>query len=128
MSVRPTVPGRAPDEAAARRAAWYNEAKFGLFVHWGLYSVPARARPGQLAEWVMNNEAIPVAEYERFARVFTAARFDPDAWVRAARDCQSLHPPPKTPTSGANLTSMSVRASTSAGLKPGATSSSTKAL
>ncbi|HEX8200535.1 MAG TPA: alpha-L-fucosidase, partial [Isosphaeraceae bacterium] len=78
--------GAGPDPDASRRAEWYNEAKFGLFIHWGLYSVPARAGPGQLAEWVMHNEAIPPKAYEEFAPGFTASLFDPDAWARLARD------------------------------------------
>jgi alpha-L-fucosidase len=84
----PPIPGAglAPEAAAAERARWYNEAKLGLFIHWGLYAVPARALPGTLAEWVMDNEKIPVQEYERFAERFTAARFDPAAWVALAKE------------------------------------------
>jgi alpha-L-fucosidase len=84
----PTVPGAAlaPEAAAAERARWYREAAFGLFVHWGLYAVPARARPGTLSEWVMDNEKIPVPEYERFAEGFTARNFNPDAWVALAKE------------------------------------------
>ena len=49
-----------PDTAAQHdaRMAWWHEAKFGLFIHWGLYAIPARG------EWVMNKEKIPAAEYE----------------------------------------------------------------
>ncbi len=75
-----------PPGAAAERARWYNEAKFGMFIHWGLYAVPARARPGTLSEWIMNNEKIPVPEYEKFAGGFTAERFDAREWARIARD------------------------------------------
>jgi alpha-L-fucosidase len=74
------------DPNAAARATWYNEAKFGLFIHWGLYSAAHRARPGQLAEWVMANEKIPPSNYEKFAPEFTATRFDPDAWVELAKE------------------------------------------
>jgi len=54
------------DEAAdrARRMKWWHEAKFGMFIHWGLYSVLGRH------EWVMENEGIPVAEYEQLAKKF----------------------------------------------------------
>lgn len=65
----------------AARAAWFNEAKFGIFIHWGLYSTLARARPGQLSEWVMDNEKIPLNKYEPLAEKFTAEKFDPAAWV-----------------------------------------------
>ncbi len=52
-----------------RRMKWWHEARFGMFIHWGLYSVLGRH------EWVMENEAIPVAEYEQLA-----ARFRPRPW------------------------------------------------
>ncbi len=63
----------------ARRMRWWHEAKFGMFVHWGLYSLLGRH------EWVMENEAIPVGEYEQLAR-----RFDPQPnaarlWAKLAR-------------------------------------------
>src|SRR5262249_28947596 len=48
----------------ARRMQWWHEAKFGMFIHWGLYSVLGRH------EWVMENEGIPVAEYEQLAKHF----------------------------------------------------------
>jgi alpha-L-fucosidase len=79
-------PTAAADPMAAERARWFNEAKFGLLVHWGLYAVPARAKVGQLADWVMDNEKIPAPEYEKFAAAFTAERFNADRWVDLARD------------------------------------------
>ena len=48
----------------ARRMKWWHEARFGMFIHWGLYSVLGRH------EWVMENEGIPVAEYEPLAKRF----------------------------------------------------------
>src|SRR5947209_7454056 len=61
------APTPSPAETAdrARRMKWWHEAKFGMFIHWGLYSVLGRH------EWSMENEAIPVAEYEQLARRFT---------------------------------------------------------
>jgi alpha-L-fucosidase len=59
--------------------AWWRDARFGMFIHWGIYSVPARG------EWVMNTEKIPVAEYEKFAPQFNPIHFDADAWVRMAK-------------------------------------------
>lgn len=56
----------------AASAAWFRRARFGLFMHYGLYSIPGRG------EWVMFNETIPVAEYEKFKAQFTAKRFDAD--------------------------------------------------
>lgn len=67
---------------------WFQEAKFGLFIHWGLYAVPAgrwklRATPG-LCENMMLTQRIPLAEYEPLAERFSPTRFDADAWVRLA--------------------------------------------
>ena len=59
--------------------AWFAEARFGLFVHWGLYALAARH------EWVMSREQVPPERYERYLRYFEADRFDPRAWARAAR-------------------------------------------
>lgn len=63
----------------ARRMKWWNEARFGMFVHWGLYSVLGRH------EWVMENEAIPVAEYERLAQRFTPKPNAARAWAKLAK-------------------------------------------
>lgn len=60
-------------------AAWFTEARFGLFVHFGLYSLAARH------EWVMSRERIPVAEYERYADRFDPDLFDARALARAAK-------------------------------------------
>src|SRR5581483_4212342 len=56
------------------RMKWFREAKFGLFIHWGLYAIPAgewkgSAIPG-LGEWIMNHAQIPVGEYEQLAKQF----------------------------------------------------------
>jgi len=67
---------------AARRRAWFNEAKFGLFVHWGLYAVPARNNKGPYVSWMMNNEGIPVEDYEKYADQFKPTKFDPAEWMR----------------------------------------------
>ena len=56
-----------------RRTAWFREARFGLFLHWGLYAIPARG------EWVRSNERMPEEEYMPFFREFSASRFDPKA-------------------------------------------------
>ncbi|MHB9134059.1 MAG: alpha-L-fucosidase [Armatimonadota bacterium] len=58
--------------AAEARLQWLREARLGMFVHWGLYSLLGRS------EWVMNRERIPIAEYEQLADQFTAERFDAD--------------------------------------------------
>src|SRR5579872_3731315 len=54
----------AGDATRTQRMKWWHEARFGMFIHWGLYSVIGRH------EWVMENEGIPVREYEQYAKIF----------------------------------------------------------
>ena len=68
------------DADRASRMQWWHEAKFGMFVHWGLYSVLGRH------EWVMENEGIPIAEYEPLAKRFQPAPGSARAWARLARE------------------------------------------
>jgi alpha-L-fucosidase len=68
----------APENLKAR--AWFQEARFGLFIHWGVYAVAGEG------EWVMNNKRITVAEYERdFPPAFNPVKFDAAAWVAMAK-------------------------------------------
>jgi alpha-L-fucosidase len=78
------------DPAREKRLEWFREAKYGMFIHWGLYAIPAgeyqgRRAPG-IGEWIMNRLRIPVREYEQLAAQFNPVRFDPDAWVQLAQD------------------------------------------
>jgi alpha-L-fucosidase len=72
------------------RMAWWREARFGLFIHWGVYAVPAGTYNGQrinrIGEWIMNRGKIPVDVYKQFAAQFNPVNYDPDAWVRMAKD------------------------------------------
>ena len=73
------------------RMAWWREAKFGMFIHWGVYAQFAGVYKGheQLrggAEWIMNRSKIPVAEYQERAKSFNPTKYDPDAWVKMAKD------------------------------------------
>ncbi|MGA3171556.1 MAG: alpha-L-fucosidase [Chthoniobacteraceae bacterium] len=72
------------------RMAWWREAKFGMFIHWGVYSVPAGYYKGKpvpgIGEWIMNSGKIPKAEYEAFATQFNPTKFDADTFVRIAKD------------------------------------------
>jgi len=63
----------------AERLQWMREARFGLFVHWGLYSVPARH------EWVKQRERLTDAAYQRYFEHFDPDRYDPRQWARLAR-------------------------------------------
>jgi len=82
-------PGETPEQRDARMQ-WWREARFGMFVHWGVYSVPAGVHKGKeipgIGEWIMNRGKIPVAEYKQFASQFNPVRYDPDAWVRLAKE------------------------------------------
>lgn len=62
------------------RMKWWADARFGMFIHWGIYAVPAHA------EWYMNNGHIPRATYEKYAKEFDPAGFNADRWVKTARD------------------------------------------
>lgn len=64
----------------AERTRWFRDAKFGMFIHWGVYSVIGRD------EWARNTLEIPQAEYDKFARRFNPVNFDADAWVDLAQN------------------------------------------
>ena len=89
----PRPPGQAEvktyDAAQQQRMKWFNDARLGMFIHWGLYAVPAGQWPGRTdkhrAEWIMIQEAIPSAEYEKLAPQFNPVKFDAKAWVAVAK-------------------------------------------
>ena len=94
---KPKAPTRAPQKAASlaspateRGLAWWREARYGLFIHWGLYSILAGEwkgwRTANIGEWIMHDGKIPVSEYERLAGQFNPVRFDAREWVGLARD------------------------------------------
>ena len=70
------------------RMQWWREAKFGMFIHWGVYAVPAGTYEGKQGggEWIMNIRKIPVADYQQYAKEFNPVKYDPDAWVRLAKE------------------------------------------
>ncbi|MCS7223285.1 MAG: alpha-L-fucosidase [Armatimonadetes bacterium] len=65
---------------SADRLAWFREAKFGMFIHWGVYSLLGRG------EWVMYNEKIPISEYEKLYPRFNPTQYNPDEWVSLAKE------------------------------------------
>jgi len=72
--------GYTPPPANLAARAWFQEARFGLFIHWGAYAVAGDG------EWVMHNKRITVAEYERdYPPAFNPAKFDAAAWVRMVK-------------------------------------------
>jgi alpha-L-fucosidase len=76
-------------EQRDERMKWWREAKFGMFIHWGVYAVPAGTYEGQqikgIGEWIMLNGKIPSATYKKYAEKFTAAKYDPAAWAALAK-------------------------------------------
>jgi len=81
---------RPPDPAREKRLEWFREAKYGLFIHWGLYSIPAGQWNGRralgLGEWIQHRAPVPVREYEKLASRFNPVKFNPDEWVQLAKD------------------------------------------
>ena len=69
---------------------WWQDAKFGMFVHWGIYAVPVGVHNGKpvrhLGEWIMHHARIPKAEYARYAGGLAPDGYDPAAWVGLARE------------------------------------------
>lgn len=74
---------------SADRMEWWTDAKFGMFIHWGVYSVPAGFYQGKpvpnIGEWIMNKGKIPVSEYKKFSSQFNPVKYDPEAWVKMAK-------------------------------------------
>ncbi len=72
-----------------QRMQWWRDARFGMFIHWGPYAVLEGEYKGKktegLAEWIMNNDRIPIAEYESYAKQFQPDKFNADEWVALAR-------------------------------------------
>jgi hypothetical protein len=77
------------DEARERRIKWFREAKFGMFIHWGLYAIPAGIWKGKeipgIGEWIMFRARIPVKEYAQLAKQFNPTKFNADEWVQLAK-------------------------------------------
>ncbi|MEE9430737.1 MAG: alpha-L-fucosidase [Melioribacteraceae bacterium] len=67
---------------------WWREARFGLFIHWGLYSVPAGSWNGETnhAEWIRTSAEIPIDIYDNFRGQFNPIKFNADEWVKMAKD------------------------------------------
>jgi alpha-L-fucosidase len=76
-----SLAAEAKEPATSRdaRMQWWREARFGMFIHWGIYSELGRG------EWVQFNEKIPVKEYEKLAAKFNPVKFNADQWVNLAK-------------------------------------------
>jgi alpha-L-fucosidase len=100
LETSPAIPGSAnhptpsiqDTETAAQKDArmeWWREARFGMFIHWGLYSIPAGTWDGKqipsIGEWIMNNASIPVADYKALATQFNPTGFSAHDIVALAK-------------------------------------------
>lgn len=78
-----------PGASSDPRLDWFREARFGMFIHWGLYAIPAGRWKGQaipgIGEWIQLRARIPNAEYEQLAKQFNPTKFDAEAWVSLAK-------------------------------------------
>jgi alpha-L-fucosidase len=90
LSALPCTVQAAGTMSQDQKMKWFREAKFGLFIHWGLYAIPAGTwkgkRIGGIGEWIMNRAKIPVKEYEQLARKFNPIEFNAEQWVQLAED------------------------------------------
>lgn len=92
FSCSPKTEQQEKDEADFQQDAkmeWWREARFGMFIHWGLYAKPAGEWEGErvagISEWIMAHANIPVKEYEKLAENFNPERYDAEAWVKLAK-------------------------------------------
>jgi alpha-L-fucosidase len=71
-----------------QRMKWWREARFGLFIHWGLYAIPAGEWGGQTnyGEWIRNNAQIPLTTYDKFLTQFNPVKFNANEWVSMAKN------------------------------------------
>jgi alpha-L-fucosidase len=92
-----TKPTKAPPPDAPEtkehkdaRMHWWRDAKFGMFIHWGTYSVPAGTYDGKqikgIGEWIMHNAKIPLDVYQKYPAQFTCSKFDAEQWMQMAED------------------------------------------
>ena len=83
-------PAAETQEAREQRIQWWREARFGMFIHWGLYAIPGGTWKDKVhnegySEWIMFDEKIPAREYEKLAGKFNPVKFDAQAWAGIAK-------------------------------------------
>jgi alpha-L-fucosidase len=81
-ALAPFAAAQLPKETEAQKAQrlkWWTEARFGMFIHWGLYALPARH------EWVKNRERLTNAQYQKYFDLFDPDLYNPREWARMAK-------------------------------------------
>jgi alpha-L-fucosidase len=90
LALAAALPLGAQNPTAEERLRWWTDARFGMFIHWGIYSVPAGqwngAQINGLGEWIMFRARIPVGDYEKLASQFNPVTFNADEWVAIAKN------------------------------------------
>ena len=71
--------GNETEAQKKERMQWWTDARFGMFIHWGLYALPARH------EWVKNRERITTEQYQKYFEEFDPVNYDPVKWAKAAK-------------------------------------------
>src|SRR6056297_368679 len=76
-------------EQKDERMAWWRDARFGMFIHWGVYAVPAGTYQGEqisgIGEWIMLRAQIPVDKYRAYAKEFNPVKYNPEDWAKLAK-------------------------------------------
>lgn len=69
-----------------QRMNWWREARFGMFIHWGVYAVPAGIHNGfktkGIGEWIQRHAQISIADYEKYAKQFNPIKYDAEEWAK----------------------------------------------
>lgn len=88
LSLAQTSNSSATSKQNDARMQWWKDAKFGMFIHWGIYSVPSGkwGETTTYGEWIMHSAKIPRAEYGALAQKFNPTKFNADEWVKLAKD------------------------------------------
>jgi len=74
-----TTFGQDAYEVRQKRTEWFREARFGMFIHWGVYAIPARG------EWVRNKERITLEDYQKYVDDFNPVDYNPVKWAKIAK-------------------------------------------
>ncbi|MCA8975009.1 MAG: alpha-L-fucosidase [Planctomycetes bacterium] len=85
-TVATTATPQSPPTSQDERMAWWRQARFGMFIHWGLYAIPAGEWQGKkgYGEWIRHSAQIPIDTYAQFQPQWNPVHFDADAWAEMA--------------------------------------------